>query len=304
MSGIVNRGCHDPPCGTGPVDGGWERSVNFRRVLDVFFDGLPPPAFVPLDSPTSGSSISNPAPNTSPATIFANYADVATKKRTNVIFYTCSDIDIPSDSPVIDILFDYEAYLPDNARVEQILPGLKENILGEVASELGCVSSDTRRNLRTELADNLLGILTTNSDVIDDKKGTCANAEENHCVPVVGHIAAIVAPAVSSQVINSTKSILLQSIQHGIENHASTAYVGEHEWQGGIVHSQEQPIDSAEDDLTSGKSNNGTVAGVIVALLVVVTLSLSVIVKIRRRSVQVDTMSEGLKDDNLENIDT
>ncbi len=35
VSGIVNRGCHNPPCGTGPVDGGSERSANFRKVLSV-----------------------------------------------------------------------------------------------------------------------------------------------------------------------------------------------------------------------------------------------------------------------------
>ncbi|KAL7538429.1 hypothetical protein ACHAXR_012772, partial [Thalassiosira sp. AJA248-18] len=30
------------PCGTGPVDGGWERAQNFRKVLDVMFGGSPP----------------------------------------------------------------------------------------------------------------------------------------------------------------------------------------------------------------------------------------------------------------------
>eukprot|EP00984_Skeletonema_dohrnii_P002873 scaffold976_cov102-Skeletonema_dohrnii-CCMP3373.AAC.12 len=33
VSGIVNRGCHNPPCGTGPVDGGAERSANFRKTV-------------------------------------------------------------------------------------------------------------------------------------------------------------------------------------------------------------------------------------------------------------------------------
>jgi hypothetical protein len=38
VSGIVNRGCHNPPCGTGDVDGGPERIDNFRKVLSVFFE--------------------------------------------------------------------------------------------------------------------------------------------------------------------------------------------------------------------------------------------------------------------------
>lgn len=33
VSGIVNRGCHDPPCGTGEVDGTRERAGNFNKVL-------------------------------------------------------------------------------------------------------------------------------------------------------------------------------------------------------------------------------------------------------------------------------
>ena len=33
ISGIVNRGCHKPPCAAGPVDGGPERAQNFKKVL-------------------------------------------------------------------------------------------------------------------------------------------------------------------------------------------------------------------------------------------------------------------------------
>jgi hypothetical protein len=35
VSGIVNRGCHNPPCanGSGQLDGGYERKENFKKVL-------------------------------------------------------------------------------------------------------------------------------------------------------------------------------------------------------------------------------------------------------------------------------
>lgn len=36
VSGIVNRGCHNPPCGTGMVDGGSERYNNFNKALETF----------------------------------------------------------------------------------------------------------------------------------------------------------------------------------------------------------------------------------------------------------------------------
>lgn len=35
VSGIVNRGCHNPPCGTGALDGGEDRRANFDLVLRV-----------------------------------------------------------------------------------------------------------------------------------------------------------------------------------------------------------------------------------------------------------------------------
>ena len=38
VSGVVNRGCHNPPCGTGPLDGGAERAANFRKVLSVLLN--------------------------------------------------------------------------------------------------------------------------------------------------------------------------------------------------------------------------------------------------------------------------
>jgi hypothetical protein len=33
VSGIVNRGCHNPPCAAGPVDGESDRSSNFLKVM-------------------------------------------------------------------------------------------------------------------------------------------------------------------------------------------------------------------------------------------------------------------------------
>jgi hypothetical protein len=69
VSGIVNRGCHNPPCpnGSGQLDGGYERSENFSKVLEVLFeeDGSPrvrrstePPTFfvTALDESDSGTS--------------------------------------------------------------------------------------------------------------------------------------------------------------------------------------------------------------------------------------------------------
>jgi hypothetical protein len=39
VSGIVNHGCHNPPCATGPVDGATIRRDNFAKVLNAFAEG-------------------------------------------------------------------------------------------------------------------------------------------------------------------------------------------------------------------------------------------------------------------------
>ena len=36
VSGIVNRGCHNPPCMNEELDGREDRSANFHKVLTVF----------------------------------------------------------------------------------------------------------------------------------------------------------------------------------------------------------------------------------------------------------------------------
>ena len=64
---------HVQPCGTGALDGGIERSQNFKKVLDTFFGGSPPQISSPVstaDSPMSPSeenqSASTPRPSRQP----------------------------------------------------------------------------------------------------------------------------------------------------------------------------------------------------------------------------------------------
>jgi len=75
VSGIVNRGCHNPPCGTGVLDGGQERKENFKKVLEVLFapDGslrIQTPSNMPSISSSSGQDLtadtSQPQPQPRP----------------------------------------------------------------------------------------------------------------------------------------------------------------------------------------------------------------------------------------------
>ena len=58
VSGIVNRGCHNPPCASGSVDGGPERAAHFQKVLAAL-DVDPTPR--PPSTPSSTTPVAKPA---------------------------------------------------------------------------------------------------------------------------------------------------------------------------------------------------------------------------------------------------
>lgn len=77
ISGIVNRGCHNPPCATGDVDGKADRRGNFQNVLSTLSlspAGARPPSTLPPIPPPSKSDdpasieIENNLPGTGPGT--------------------------------------------------------------------------------------------------------------------------------------------------------------------------------------------------------------------------------------------
>jgi len=298
VSGIVNRGCHNPPCGTGPVDGGWERAQNFRKVLDAFFDGSPPQVVsstivsstsgasgrwypdynsnyslgkcvnevpppngrqsydtgvdccnmaytnqasgiclssAPRPSLSSSDKASTSLPGNSLADSYFSSFRTHARKRNNFITYNCgSNVDIPMDSLIVDILFDYEISVPLTAQPQHLLPNLKKQIMDDLATTLGCQMS-LRRNLRrASKYDGLLGFHSImGGDVIDGKKGSCSESAETNeaCVPVIGHLAAFVERNATADIVIATKDIILKSIQDDMGHSNLTqriVYVSEH----------------------------------------------------------------------------
>jgi len=73
ISGIVNRGCHNPPCATGNVDGLEDRRSNFKKVLMAFklpsVTSRPPSTLPPIPAPLLLPSL--PAASKSPELINA-----------------------------------------------------------------------------------------------------------------------------------------------------------------------------------------------------------------------------------------
>ncbi|KAL7544587.1 hypothetical protein ACHAWF_012292 [Thalassiosira exigua] len=97
VSGIVNRGCHNPPCGTGALDGGSERAGNFRKALDVLFPDSPPPV-----GPSTGGTPGSPAgsgPSTSPGANARWYPDYNSQYALGKCL---NDAPVPSGRPNYD----------------------------------------------------------------------------------------------------------------------------------------------------------------------------------------------------------
>lgn len=157
-------------------------------------------------------------------------------QRNNFITYNCGSVDIPSDSLVVDILFDYEISVDLTAQPRHLLPNLKKQIMDDLAHTLDCRKS-VRRNLRTSKHKGLLGFHSVEGgDVIDDKKGSCSESTEANdtCVPVIGHLAAFIERNATVDVMIAAKDIILNSIQEDMADlgHSNLTqrivYVSEH----------------------------------------------------------------------------
>jgi len=328
VSGIVNRGCHNPPCGTGALDGGIERAENFKKVLDVLFDGSRPQISGPSSSPGSGSSSvdntagsggstadvwypnydaqfaagkcvnDSPVPGGRPtyttgseccsfayagqasnacvnalspsssgesgqsggspqlqtfedniesgrtyADIFASSYSSESRLRSNLKVFSCDGSeDIPMDSKIIDILFDYEyeVALPKTL-AGHLIPSLKHEILNDLAVKLDCHALSSRRFLRQSQS-GLLGFLSADgSDVVNDEKSLCSKSpsDDGHtCLPVVGHVAIAVEPHAEFDVVLESKELVLRKLQETLSSQTfsdNVLYVGEHNSAEGQV---------------------------------------------------------------------
>ena len=122
ISGIVNRGCHNPPCATGEVDGLLDRRTNFQKVLSVL--GLPsirvgnsrPPSTLPPIP--SGVDIFPPAISSDEvavSSLLKSFIDTLTSQRAlierNVLTYQEVDGTMTlSDLYTFDALMESLAY--------------------------------------------------------------------------------------------------------------------------------------------------------------------------------------------------
>jgi hypothetical protein len=193
VSGIVNRGCHNPPCGTGDLDGGPERAENFFRILKALDFSFVDVEKSPTDAPTP---LPTPWPTQKPLVGTASPVS-------STISYTCGDGSQSFDStsygessPSIDLTFDYEVHSDLDVAVSQALQEIKQSVLSDLAQRLGCTESSQRRLQVT--SGNVVGLLGSRSDMPDPDAAGCLvevdALEPTACTPIKGEIKVFAEP--------------------------------------------------------------------------------------------------------------
>jgi len=158
--------------------------------------------------------------------------------RSNFVTYSCGESNtIPSNTAIMDILFDYEVLLPKAIQVKHALPSLKKEIMDGLAGTLKCQITH-RRGLRKVLDGTLLGFQSVEgSDVIDGERGSCTVTQEKDgeiCYPVIGHIAAVMKFDSTNDEVLAVKNNILNNIRHTMtgnsisSNSLGIKYINEH----------------------------------------------------------------------------
>jgi len=213
VSGIVNRGCHNPPCGTGELDGGPERAENFFKILkELEF------SFVNVYvTPQPTSLPPSPPPSLSPITL----APVALP--TEVSFVCGDQTDPVATSEGVDVTFDYEVHSDLDTKMREALRDVKESILSDIAVNLGCyeVPSASGRKLQDSMG-NIVRLEASRTDLPDPGAAGCimevTNNEPTSCTPTRGEFTIYAESGSSEASLNATTDYLKSLIQSGMES--------------------------------------------------------------------------------------
>jgi hypothetical protein len=122
--------------------------------------------------------------------------------------------------------------------------------------------------------------------MVDGRKGTCNESKgegDSKCVPVIGHLAAFLKSDASSDDVLATKISILDSIQDVMTNNKAnpsqhTIYISEHKNE-----QIQQAKNHANGDDTA-ESSNGSVLGIVFALLSSVACAVMVLMLHRRKN--------------------
>ncbi|KAK1732247.1 hypothetical protein QTG54_017072 [Skeletonema marinoi] len=244
VSGIVNRGCHNPPCGTGAVDGGYERSQNFKKVLETFFDAILPeisplgtslglsplftsfnPDALPPSLSSSPSSVDVPQPvlehvdsaDADPTQDPVSSSDTQINHINDVPTHYCNEhTNLPSDSKAVDVVYQYEVVLSHSINLQDVLLDVKKEVMANLADSLGCTTESKGRSLRDTVHNNTFIGIQEGIDKVDTGKESCSMASFSGCIPIVSHLTGYFGNSASGENIQKAEDQILYIIQQGM----------------------------------------------------------------------------------------
>jgi len=269
VSGIVNRGCHNPPCGTGDLDGGPERVENFQKVLSALEC-----AFVPVDVKTPAPVLVKEAISTGFVTNPGGREKSRPVNRDGVLMqpeeeppeeppdvsYECGKKISYALPPLRSVVkFFYELYIDIDASVGDCLKEIKKLILEDVAIVFGCSSSDDRRR-RLQGVEVVTQLASDESDLPNTEAEGCTSefqsALTTTCTPVKGQLIVSFMPDTTNEVRKYLVDNLKSIVQKGME---SGRYEGAHIEKAVYVGNKDVYIGGSET--ASSESNSSDESG-------------------------------------------
>lgn len=214
VSGIVNRGCHNPPCGTGELDGGPERAENFYRILEAL-------EFSFVDVSATAPPVESPSPTPLPTSLGT------ASPVSSTITYNCGNGDQQLDTsssgiapPSIDLTFDYEVHSDIDVAVSQALQEIKQSILSDIAQRLGCTESAERRLQGS--SGNIIGLMSSRSDMPDPDAAGCLvevdSFEPTACTPIKSGITVFAEAGTSDADLQNMSQYLKDTIKESMDS--------------------------------------------------------------------------------------
>lgn len=213
---------HNPPCGTGDLDGGPERAENFFKILKAlqfsFVDIAATAEPTPLPTPMPVAPLSTPMPvvgTASPISSDISYNCGNGSQSLESLIETI--VDAP---PSIDVTFDYEVHSDLDVAVSQALQEIKQSLLSDVAASLGCTESAQRK--LQGFSGNIVGFTSSRSDLPDPEAPGCmvdiSSLVPTACTPVKSGIKLFADQGTNEEDLSNMGEYLKDSIRDSMDS--------------------------------------------------------------------------------------
>ena len=226
------------------MDGGYERSQNFKKVLKTFIEASLPeisplgtslglstlftsfnPDALPPSLSSSPSSVDVPQPvlehvdaaDADPTQDPVSISDTQINHINDVPTHYCNEqTNLPSDSKAVDVVYQYEVVPSHSIDLQDALLDVKKEVMASLVDSLGCTTESMRRSLRDTVHNNTLIGIQEGIDKVDTGKESCSMASFSGCIPIVSHLTGYFDNSASDEDIQKAEDQILYIIQQGM----------------------------------------------------------------------------------------